>query len=199
MATIALQDEKVILKDGKASCTCCGCRENFSISDQNVFEITKEEHNAYRNGGTWNVSVNWNQNELVTSQSPNCTASSSDSGSFSGIASGCNHFVSGNINAETTYSGPCFGDTTSRYTFGSSVRVLLRFENKKYYAKYIVYSNVSNSVLTSSPSGYPPNVNFTVDGNSLMAFGNWNPGWASYSGYQNNSSITLTATFSPSA
>jgi len=32
MATIALQDGKVVLKDGKASCSCCGCIGCGSIS-----------------------------------------------------------------------------------------------------------------------------------------------------------------------
>lgn len=197
MANIALQDGKVVLNDGKASCTCCGCNENFSISDQNVFEITKAEHDAYRNGGTWNVNVNWIQNELVTSQTPNCTSNGNDSGSFSVTASGCSQTVSGNTNASTTYTGPCFGNRTVNYSFNSGITVLLKNENRKYYAKYIVYSNVSNSNLTSSPSGYPPTVNFTVDGNILIAFGNWFPGWTSYGGYQNTSISTLTATFTP--
>lgn len=200
MANIALQGGKVILKDGKASCTCCthsGCNEDFSISDQNVFEITKTEHDAYRNGGTWNVSVNWFETELVTSETPNCTSTGNDSGTFSGTTSGCNHFVFGDINGSATYTGPCFGDFTVNYSFGNSVQVLLKFENGKYYAKYVVYSNVSNSELTSSPSGYPQTVNFTVDGNALVAFGDWFPGWMYYSGYQNTSSITLNATFTP--
>lgn len=198
MATIKTQNGKVITKDGKVSCECCGCSGAFSITDQNVFQITKEEHDAYKKGGTWNVFVNWFATELVTSQTPNCTSSANDSGSFTGTAIGCFHFVSGDVNGTTTYTGPCFGDITANYSFGNSVQLLLKFENGNYYAKYIVSSNVSNSELTSSPFGYPQTVNFTVDGNTLVAFGDWQPGWSAiYSGYQNTSSITLTATFTP--
>jgi hypothetical protein len=75
--------------------------------------------------------------------------------------------------------------------------VLLKNENKKFYAKYIITSNVSNSELTSSPTGYPATVNFSVDGNNLIAFGFWGPSWTGYPGYQNTSSMTINVTFTP--
>ena len=197
MATIKLQNGKVILTNGKASCTCCGCNESFSITDQNVFEITKLEHDAYKKGGTWNINGNWSGNELVTSQTPNCTSTGNSSVSHSQNLSGCSHYIDFQTNASTTYTGPCFGDFTVNYSFGTNFTVLLKYENEKFYAKYIITSNVSSSELTSSPTGYPATVNFSVDGNALVAFGNWSPGWSGYPGYQNTSSVTISATFTP--
>lgn len=198
MPTIKLQNNKVILKNNKASCECCGCNEAFSITDQNVFEITKSEHDAYKKGGTWNINGNWSGNELVTSETPNCTSTGNNSVSHSQSSSGCYHHISFETNASTTYTGPCFGNITTNYSFGTDFNVLLKYENEKFYAKYIIISNVSSSELTSSPTGYPATVNFSVDGNTLVAFGNWSPGWASYEGYQNTSSVIISATFTPS-
>jgi hypothetical protein len=200
MATIAIQKGKVVLKDGKVSCECCGCNADFSISDQNVFEITKQEYDAYKKGGTWNISSDWVQFE---SANPNCIATGSGSGSVSELGQGCVHSVNGTANASTTYSGDCFGDFTTDYTFGFGITLELgedfSGEAKKYYAKYYAFSNVSDSSLTSSPRGFPANVNFSIDGNNLIAFGNWFPGWEnSFSGYTNNSTANLTATFTPS-
>ena len=199
MATIKLQNGKVITKDGKVSCECCFCNSDFSITDQNVFEITRQEHDAYKRGGTWNFTGNWTANELVTSETPNCTSYGSSSINNSKSSSGCIYNISFQTSASNTYTGPCFGDITVDYSFGTSFTYLLKYENEKFYAKYILDSNVSSSTLESSPTGYPRTVNFSVDGNNLIAFGNWNPGWSSYSGYQNTSSITISATFTPSA
>jgi hypothetical protein len=197
MATIKLKNNKVILKNNNVSCLCCGCKEEFSITDQNVFEITGLEHDAYKKGGTWNIIGNWIGNELVTSETPNCTGIGNDSASHSQNSSGCSHYISFQTNASTTYTGPCFGDRTEDYLIFTNFTVLLKYENEKFYAKYIIRSNVSSSELTSSPTGYPATVNFSVDGNTLVAFGNWDPGWRGYPGYQNTSSITISATFTP--
>jgi len=197
MATIKTQGGKVITKNGKASCECCGC--GGPTSGQNVFEITKQEYDAYKKGGTWNVSSNWVQFE---SANPNCIANGTGAGSVSATREGCVHTVNGAADASTTYSGDCFGDLTQDYIFGFGITLelgeALLGETKKYYAKYYAFSNVSDSSLTSSPSGFPANVNFNVDGNNLIAFGNWFPGWNdSFQGYTNNSTATLTATFIP--
>jgi hypothetical protein len=197
MATIKLQSGKVITKEGKVSCSCCGEVCNGPISGQNVFEITKQEYDAYFSGGTWDVSTTWTQFE---SANPNCLANGTGDGNISLVQTGCIHNVAGTADASTTYSGNCFGDTTVNYTFGFGITLELGVDTsnpRKYYAKYYAYSNVSNSSLSSSPTGYPATVNFNVDGNNLIAFGDWGPGWSSYSGYTNNSTATLTASFSP--
>jgi hypothetical protein len=197
MATIKLQNGKVITKDGKVSCECCYCNSSFEITDQNVFEITKEEHDKYRLGGTWNFTGNFTASELVTSETPNCTGNTNTQINNSMDASGCQHNVNFSTDASFEYTGPCFGDITIDYSFGTNLLVLLKYENQKFYAKYILNSILSSSEITSSPFGYPT-ANFSVDGNNLIAFGNWDPSWRSYPGYQNTSSITISVTFTPS-
>jgi hypothetical protein len=168
-------------------------------SGQNVFEITKQEYDAYKKGGTWSVSTNWVQFE---SANPNCIANGTGSGSVSATQSGCAHTVNGKANASTTFSGNCGGNFTTNYTFGFGITLelgeVLSGETKRYYANYYAFSNVSDSSLTSSLRGFPANVNFDVDGNNLIAFGNWSPAWNGLPNYTNNSTATLTATFSPS-
>ena len=198
MATIKRKPNgKIITKDGNVSCECCGC--GGPTSGQNVFEITKQEYDAYKKGGTWSVSTNWVQFE---SANPNCIANGTGSGSVSELGQGCVHSVNGTANASTTYSGDCFGDITIDYEFGFGITLELGIgyasSTPKYYAAYYAFSNVSDSSLTSSPSGFPANVDFDVDGNNLIAFGNWFPQWdGSFPGYTNNSTATLTATFTP--
>jgi hypothetical protein len=198
MATIKLQNGKVITKDGKVSCSCCYCNNEFDINSQNVFEITKEEHNAYRRGGVWNISGIQSLNELVSSQTPICTSNGSDLISYSiNKSESCSYDINFSTNAQQTYAGPCSGNYTQEYSFETTVNISLRYINKKFYVKYIMNSNVSSSELTSSPFGYPAVVDFSVDGNQLIAFGNWNPSWQSYPSYVNTSSITIEAIFTP--
>jgi hypothetical protein len=204
--TIKTQDGKVITKDGKVSCDCCNCiyteeewQSATASSPANVFEITKEEFDQYYNGGTWQVDTQWIAREVVTSNTPNCVSDSTDSGSINAFAEGCNHFVEGIVSASVTYSGPCSGDFTAYYTFPFYIKLRIGRVGPKLYAHFIALSNVSDSDMTSTTAIYPGTVTFTVDGNSLLAFGTWFPGWEGYSGYSNNSSITLTATFTPSA
>jgi hypothetical protein len=195
MSSIKLKNSKVILKNNKVSCTCCNCNEIFSITDQNVFEITELEYNKYRNGGEWNINGNWSVNELVPSQTPICTGIGNDVILHSQNSSGCSHNINFQTSASVVYTGPCSGDTTVDYSFNTNLNVLLSYQNNKFYAKYIMNSNVSSSELTSSPTGYPATVNFSVDGNTLVAFGSWGPSWRSYAGYINTSSMTISATF----
>jgi hypothetical protein len=198
MATIKLQNGKVITKNGKASCECCYCNNEFDINSQNVFEITKEEHNAYRRGGVWNISGIQTLNELVPSQTPICTSNGSDPISYSiNKPASCSYDINFSTNARQTYAGPCFGNRVQEYSFGTTINISLRYINNKFYVKYIINSNVSSSELTSSSFGYPAVVNFSVDGNQLIAFGNWDPSWRSYPSYVNTSSITIEAIFTP--
>lgn len=205
MATIKTKNGKVLLKNGKASCECCEAICNGPTSGQNVFEITNKEYNAYFSGGTWNVSTIWTQIESaqpIDPDNPNCLSNGSGNGNVSLVQTGCIHNVNGTANATATYSGDCSGNFTDNYTFtfGIALNIGISTSNpKKYYAQYYAYSNVSNSSLSSSPSGYPATVNFSVDGNNLIAFGNWFPGWRNPdpNKYTNNSTITLTATFTP--
>ena len=179
------------------SCECCDCLDG-PTEGQNVFEITKEEFRRYFKGGMWEVTTDWVQFE---SANPDCIANGTGGGSVIEEASGCNHIVSGTADGITTFSGECFGNITVNYTFSFGISIELGVDYSasptKYFVKYAAFSNVSNSDLTSSPTGYPANVDFTVDGNPLIAFGNWSPGWAGFSGYSNDSTATLVATFTP--
>ncbi len=59
MATIKLQNGKVILKDGKVSCECCeSC--SFDFPPENYFLATIEEYNNWRKGGIATVSASIN-------------------------------------------------------------------------------------------------------------------------------------------
>jgi hypothetical protein len=197
--TIKTQGGKVITKDGKVSCECCEeeCIDG-PTSGQNVFEITKSEYTKYFKGGTWEVSTN-----LITSESadPDCIETGSGSGNVIEEAQGCIHVINGTADASATFIGQCSGDFSVDYNFPFGISVELSVDSseipKKYFVKYSAYSNVSNSDLESSPSGYPPTVNFTIDGNLLIAFGDWFPGWDGLPNYVNDSSVSLNATFTP--
>jgi hypothetical protein len=160
MAAIALQDGKVVLKDGKVSCSCCDeCDENFLITDQNVFEITKAEYDGYRNGGNWSIESSWNQYENYSEDFGSATAVGSGYGIVSGFASGCYHSGFGTMETSTTYSfTPEEGDPYSFTQEGQAqfgISLSLKKYDGKYYARYTAFSVVSSSIVESSPSGYP--------------------------------------------
>jgi hypothetical protein len=204
MATIKTQNGKVILKNGKVSCECCGeiCDGEFETTDQNVFQISKEQYNAYASGGIWHVSTTWTQIESADPfEDSTITVSGTGSGSVSLFQEGCIHNVSGIAISNITFSEDEESYVVqSEFGFGISLSLKIdnSTDNTKYYAKYIGFSNVSSSELTESPTGYPPNVNFNIDGNNLIAFGDWYPGFSSFNNYTNNSTATLNATFSQS-
>lgn len=87
MANIALDAGKVVLKDGKASCTCCGGVVCPPItSEYNV--ISEAMYNALQDGGSFNATG-------YGSEWTGC--------SFSGTSSGT--IASGNCGAEVNVSG----------------------------------------------------------------------------------------------
>jgi hypothetical protein len=216
MATIKLQNGKVITKDGKVSCECCEtiCNESFLIPDRNVFQITKQEHDQYEKGGTWNCDINFQQRESVST--PQCSAIGGASRTFSTYQKGCSHAFEFFANGLVTYSGPCFGNRTDVFFLRTGIRIQLRYYNNKYYIKIVcVTSSSSFSVLGSTlvssiedlrnDTGYPQN-NYSIDGNNLIVVKRWLPYWAPGSptggypegGYTNTSSLILSATFTPS-
>jgi hypothetical protein len=78
MATIKLQNGKVITKDGKVSCECCSeinCEfgyvpffQNGTNFNYNTFEITEEEYNFYtkNRAGEYEVSININNIDKIS-------------------------------------------------------------------------------------------------------------------------------------
>jgi hypothetical protein len=193
--------KNIILRNGKVSCECCPCRG--PTSGYNVFEITKQQYEEYRNGGTWNVSTYWSQYEFVPGDPSNCTAVSIITASTSEQASGCAHSVSAVARGQVTYTGPCSGNITFPNEFAYGISIELGEDSLsmpfKYYVKYSAGSNVSDSNPDISPTGFPPNIEFTVDGNNLIGFGYWRPNWSVFDGYTNDSKVTLTATFTPNS
>jgi hypothetical protein len=205
MATIKLQNGKVVLKDGKASCTCCirVCNGSFLITDRNVFEITKSEYNAYINGGTWDIQTTWVHNESYSGYgylgSESATAVGGGSANSSKFSEGCVHSVSGTISTSVLFTIIRLSGTntfTVNSVFSTGMGLSLKVYENKYYARYNAYSVVSDSDVYE-PNRYPRNVNFTIQGSRLDAYGAWIPGWSDRPNYTNNSTSTLTATFTP--
>jgi hypothetical protein len=79
MANIALQGGKVVLKDGKVSCTCCGGVECPAIETE--YDVISEAmYNALQAGGIYVANGTLFENSYYNPSSPDCNMSTSDSG-----------------------------------------------------------------------------------------------------------------------
>jgi hypothetical protein len=76
MATIALQDGKVVLKDGNASCSCCVACPSESPSPYGIV-LTEEQYNNFNSGG--NYTMNAVLSETYTGQG-SCSSNLNGSG-----------------------------------------------------------------------------------------------------------------------
>lgn len=159
-------------------------------SGNNVFQISKSEHDAYENGGTWTLNSSFSESE---STADGRTSSGGGSINASGSTSGCSGSVSGSGTANVDY-----GSFTADYTISCDISYQLGEQNGVYYIALFANAHEASSEVESSPCGYPGNVSLVVDGHSLSGVGLWCPGWDGAEGYQNTSSSTLTATFTPS-
>jgi hypothetical protein len=155
MATIKRkQNGKIITKDGKVSCECCGviCSGAFETTDENVFQISKEEYDAYVSGGIWNVSVVFNflnQGQIRYTSPPAWRYEKqygSTTQSFTQEASGCNHSVSKILDNFTVTSEfeeipdgpfppPSSGSFSRPASISASIGISLKYVDKKYYIK----------------------------------------------------------------
>lgn len=92
MANIALQDGKVILKDGKASCSCCGCSLDpiggtceleFVFVNTNAIQDDAFDIELLKSDGTWVKAGNINGacNSYESPDDP-CTCASVDTKKF---------------------------------------------------------------------------------------------------------------------
>lgn len=174
------------------SCACCDC--NGPTSGQNVFQITKEEYEAYLRGGTWYLSSSWSQYEALDNQ----TSYGNGIASGSGTTRGCSGAVSveGTANVTYTDNGQISNSFDYSISCGVSYSLGRDFENDIYFVQLSGTAHEADSNAEWSPCGYPASVTITVNGNNLIAFGTWCPGWAG-DGYTNNSTSTLTATYTP--
>lgn len=208
MSKIKLNNNKVIITNGKASCECCGCKDNFLITDRNVFEITKQEHDQYKKGGTWNCNLNFQIRESVLSVTPPCNSSGGASKTFSVYQEGCAHGFEFSSNGLITYSGLCFGDREDELFLRTEINIRLRYYNDKYYMKVLCVTLTSSGFLGQifttegsllDDTGLPPTTNCSIDGNNLTVVRRWIPPWSigGYSEYTNTSTFTLNATFTP--
>ncbi len=90
MATIALQDGKVVLKDGKASCSCCGCSLDpiggtceleFVYVNVNSIQDDAFDIELLKSDGTWVKAGNIN-GACESLESPPCACSKVDTKKF---------------------------------------------------------------------------------------------------------------------
>jgi hypothetical protein len=175
----------------------CGCCNPCigPTSGQNVFQISKQEYDAYLRGGTWSLSSTWSHYEALDDYTSYGNGSASGSATTSGCSGAAS--VEGTANATYTANGEVYSSFDHGISCGISYSLGRDFENDIYFVKLSGSAHVADSDAESSPCGYPASVTITVDGNNLIAFGTWCPGWAYGDGYTNNSASTLTATYSP--
>lgn len=195
MAKIKLQNNKVILKSNKASCSCCvSCNEPFNIGGRNVFEITKQKYNQYFNGGTWNIStaINFNYSSIyqknISGIPTTQSATASAQLTFTRIRSGCVHYISVNIPGQyqVNFSSSSYSDSFSGGTsYKLDFVIYLKENNGRYYVKYVANTPFPIGMLIPIfPLGtergfdseevyngkYPVQVQATVDGNNLSLY-----------------------------
>jgi hypothetical protein len=178
----------VILKNGKVSCECCGC--SGPTEGRNVFQITKLEYEAYLKGGIWTLVSYFSESE---STSDGKTSFGEGSINVSGFTEGCSGRVAGVGTAYVQYNGAA----ASNYDIRCSINYELGRRARGYFVKFTGTSHEATSEIESSYHGYPSAVNIVIGGRLLEAYGTWGPGWRGDEGYQNTSSSTLTAIFTP--
>lgn len=93
MATIALKDGKVVLKDGKASCSCCvACppiEENYDVISQEMYNALQAGGNYFATGGAseyTGCSFSGTENAIVPSG--NCGGSAGVQGGITCVDEG---------------------------------------------------------------------------------------------------------------
>jgi hypothetical protein len=193
MATVKLQDGKVVLKDRKVSCECCGgkdCRMSFGVSDKNVFEITKQEYDRYFNGRTWLFEGSFSARSQVNLQSGSQCSKVYSGGiseivNASGIGNtGCRNvaITNSDLNIDIQNSGPCrFTESpTEKASYFPRIRIdlgtLKTNLGKKYYIKYDLQGALARyEIPPTSPdiTRFPANGSYSVDGRQLSYFYYW--------------------------
>jgi hypothetical protein len=104
MANIALQDGKVVLKDGKASCSCCGVvcppiESDYTVISEAMFNALQAGGNYFATGGAseyTGCSFSGTENAIVPSE--NCGASAGVQGGITCNSQGFNYRSSIGIN-----------------------------------------------------------------------------------------------------
>ena len=189
--------------------SCCGGGCSGPTSGENVFSITKEEYDAYKAGGTWSIdwsltiAESWTGPDYENGGTTTYTTSGSGSGTVTGSGSGCTH----TINQDPTEFSYSYTDEYG-YTYTNNdgpvaFSLQLGQSGSNYYAKFSgSVWNMSSEEPDGGDTTYPPTRTLTADGNSLTTYGLWDPGALNndaYTGYSNTSSVSFSATFTPSA
>lgn len=193
MATIKLQDGKVILKDGKVSCSCCeaDCNELFNITDPNVFEITKQKYDQYFSGGTWQLSISLNVNQSA-SYTGNQALPATQIGSallqttLSRVRSGCRHLITINQNlgqyqVTINYSSGNTFTSSGAMPTTATFEIKLKKIGNKYYVKYITSISIDTNLsfisglrrgfdVLNKTEKYPTQIQSIVDGNNITIY-----------------------------
>jgi hypothetical protein len=178
-----------------SACCCDHCVVEEDPSEYpNTFEITEEEFNDYYNGGIWAITGDGDYGESLP-DGRYLTASGSGSDNIE--TSGCEQLagsyfpVSGEQVLEVgedpvpiAYDEP-YGITLTLYKF-----------EDQFFAQFTAYIQQADTDPAST-TGYPPTISLSVDGHTLTGYGHWSPDWAVETGYSNTTSVTLTATFTP--
>ena len=198
MATVKLTAEErfVILKNNRVSCDCSCCVGNFSITDLNVFQITKSEYIEYYNGGIWTISVNEFLYELGRACfAPDLYAEllygnvSYSKESDWGVSSGCSQsygFIQAAPRTIVIGDNPPLTELDTQWS--CYLDVYLKEQNNNYYVKFDLFSSIAgtgNSVYYGIGKPLPPNcewespfgsgnytfnsANHSVNGNSLKS------------------------------
>lgn len=180
MANIALDAGKVVLKDGKASCTCCVCPP----IDNNYTVISEAMYNSLKDGGT----LSWNGGlSEGGSTFPTIYCSFTDSGSGA--------LASGNCGFGVSVQGPNQGCTPSDYIpfigfnlyiykFGNEHRITYSGNAACNGPAFEPYNNFCYSVGWaidwSYDNGFPPypsivtgQININTSAGTLGPFGMW--------------------------
>lgn len=174
MATIKTQDGKVVLKDGKTSCTCCGgiCPEitrDYTVISKEMYDALKSGGNFFATGSaseSTGCSFSGTENGIVPSG--NCEASAgaqggttcvtqgSDYNSFIGI----NWFIS-QVGTEYRFTyfggGSCWSDIFPPFCYTYGFFINWSWDN---FGPIGPFTNVGTVTLTTSAGS--------------MNFGIWN-------------------------
>jgi hypothetical protein len=174
MATIKTQGGKVILKNGKVSCECCGggapeCNPNLILNQYNTIQISEEKYIQIYNGGTWSISTNFTEKVIIVRPGSTVTCDSDGSGSGSFFSSGCDAQAfgiigSGSYNQVTV---PAFGSTftqtgTTEVSYALSYSLIRKKETIDNVDSFI-YSIRYNISFTGSRPFQRPNLISTTN------------------------------------
>lgn len=157
MATIKLQNGKVILKNGAVSCECCEIiceKPQDQLVLYNTFQITKDEYNYYLGGGNLSLNYNISHQESYLVDPSGEPEPFNISGEFSFQTSGsinpesgteknCDHVYTAQIETPASYRETYITQDVNYENLGGNVGIEFEFqpklfvENGNYFVNYL--------------------------------------------------------------